>query len=228
MVQFFLEWDWGAAEQSFQKAIELNPGYQIAHQGYAAELMALGRLDEAIEQMKWALRLSPFDLMSSISLGLVYATAGEYERARVALDRTLELFPDNAQVHEVLGDFHCERGRFEQGISMIRRAESLAGSRPAQTAALATCHALAGRPQEARALLQVLRKRSETEFVVPTLFAKIHVALREPDEALTLLERAYEMHFPPLPFLISTQTFSPLRKDVRYRDLLRRMGLRHD
>ena len=38
------DWDWSGAEREFQRAIELNPAYAIAHHWYGVALARLGRL----------------------------------------------------------------------------------------------------------------------------------------------------------------------------------------
>ena len=54
------EWDWTGAEREFQRAIALNPRYATAHHWYAASCLApLGRLDEALEQIRTAQSLDP-------------------------------------------------------------------------------------------------------------------------------------------------------------------------
>jgi hypothetical protein len=39
------DWDFAAAEQEFQRAIELNPSYATAHQWHAINLGATGQID---------------------------------------------------------------------------------------------------------------------------------------------------------------------------------------
>ena len=55
------DWDWHAArEREFQLAIGLDPGYATAHHWYAMScLVPMGRLDEALEEMRLAQSLDP-------------------------------------------------------------------------------------------------------------------------------------------------------------------------
>src|SRR5690606_30813131 len=46
-IALYYDWDWDAAEAAFQRSIELNPSYTVAHQWYANHLVARGRFDEA-------------------------------------------------------------------------------------------------------------------------------------------------------------------------------------
>ena len=48
------DWDWAGAESEFLKAISLNPHNPVAHLWYGAScLSSLGRLDEALAEVKW-------------------------------------------------------------------------------------------------------------------------------------------------------------------------------
>ena len=42
-LKFTYDWDWNSAEQEFERAIALNPGYDNAHHWYSHLLMARGR-----------------------------------------------------------------------------------------------------------------------------------------------------------------------------------------
>jgi Flp pilus assembly protein TadD len=192
---------------------------------YARQLVVFGRLEEAIEQVETAHRLSPFEKSASHELGVWYHWAGDDDRAIAHFEEMLELFPSFPGPYQTLGMIHCEHGRFDEGISLLEKARALSGNNPSQLAALGYGHALAGRPEEARKLLRELEERSKTEFVSPLDFALIHIALGENAEALTWMERAYDFRWVMLPFAAASPPFAPLRSEPRFQDLLRKMGL---
>src|SRR5262249_49541439 len=70
------DWDWSGAEKEFQRALELNPRYAVAHQWYGEYSMLMGRRDKAIEEVKYALQLEPLSLVLNFELALVYYLAG--------------------------------------------------------------------------------------------------------------------------------------------------------
>lgn len=47
---FIYEWDFAAAEQAFQRSLELNPSSAVTRTYYADFLEAMGRMDEAIDR----------------------------------------------------------------------------------------------------------------------------------------------------------------------------------
>jgi hypothetical protein len=81
-----------------------------------------------------------------------------------------------------------------------------------------------GRRQEARNLLTELQRRARSGYVSPQHFAVVHLGLGEHEQALLLLEKAYEER------AFEVLTFSGLIADAlldnpRFQQLLHRMGL---
>jgi DNA-binding SARP family transcriptional activator/TolB-like protein/Tfp pilus assembly protein PilF len=75
--------DYDAALRSFSKCVDINPSATIAHAQIAEVLTRLGRAQEAVDRIQYALRLSPKDP----AIGTFYTIAGEAE---------LELHHDDA------------------------------------------------------------------------------------------------------------------------------------
>jgi TolB-like protein len=53
------DWNWSEAELHYKRALELSPNYAPAHVEYGRFLQALGRNDEAMKQMTYAVELKP-------------------------------------------------------------------------------------------------------------------------------------------------------------------------
>src|SRR6266480_6885686 len=74
------DWNWSAAEKEFKRSIELKPDYATAHQWYAIHyLTAMGRLEEAVQEMKKALELEPASLVMNTFIGATLYYAGRYD-----------------------------------------------------------------------------------------------------------------------------------------------------
>jgi TolB-like protein/DNA-binding winged helix-turn-helix (wHTH) protein len=71
--------EWEAAEASFRRALELNPSYSIGHHWYGVFLMATGRHEEAIAEMKRAIELDPLSLIFNTDLGSALYFARQYD-----------------------------------------------------------------------------------------------------------------------------------------------------
>src|SRR6266481_1366352 len=50
LIKLNYEWDWPGAEQSFRRAIHLNPSHVNAHHRYSHHLIAMGRIDESLAE----------------------------------------------------------------------------------------------------------------------------------------------------------------------------------
>src|SRR6266849_331191 len=93
------------------------------------------------------------------------------------------------------------------------------------TPLLAYVYARSGQKDEAERLLNELKKESEKNYVAADLIAKIYIGLGKHDEALVWLERGYEERANGMIFLKVDPAFDPLRSNIRFTDLLRRIGL---
>ncbi|MGH9841880.1 MAG: tetratricopeptide repeat protein, partial [Blastocatellia bacterium] len=95
----FHEWDWPTGERELKKAIELNPNYPTARQWYALYLAAMGRLPEALSEMRRAQELDPLSLVINTHLGLLLHFSRQYDLAIEQYQITLEMDPNFALAH---------------------------------------------------------------------------------------------------------------------------------
>ena len=79
-VYFWFKHDWAASEAAFKIALQLDPHSAYAHVYYGALLGNLGRIDEALDQVKKARDIDPFWAFSTSMQGtiLVHAGRGTY------------------------------------------------------------------------------------------------------------------------------------------------------
>jgi tetratricopeptide (TPR) repeat protein len=226
MVLMNADWDWSGAERSLRRALELNPGYVRARLDYAELLAYQGRLDESMSEFQLAEQLDPF-WVSSVTLdrGSIHALQGESEQALSVWERALELAPDYYRTHLHIGNHLCGTGAYQEGIASLERARALSPGDPHIVADIGYCHAISGRPDEARKRLRELEEQSEVRYVSPVAQALIRVGLGEKDEALEALERAYQVRAVLLTSIRMDPRYRPLRSDPRFADLLRRIGL---
>src|SRR5262249_26076622 len=68
-IHVLYDWDWAAAENKFQQAMELNPDYAESYHWYAHYLIATNRLEEALAASKKCLELDPLNLAFLSHLG---------------------------------------------------------------------------------------------------------------------------------------------------------------
>ncbi|MDA0193786.1 MAG: hypothetical protein O2887_01195 [Bacteroidetes bacterium] len=100
--QMFYDFDWDAAEQSFQKAISLSPNYASAYQWHFLLLQALGKQDEAYSELTKALELDPLSLVGHYLFALHFNKTGDYDKAIEWAEKALEMEPNFYQTHSAV------------------------------------------------------------------------------------------------------------------------------
>ena len=218
------EWQWQAAEQHFQHAIELDPSYTLALHWYALCLTALGRADDAVKTMQRAQQLDPLSVRINADLGMALVVAGKYEDAVAQVGRALELAPGRGGPLWIRGMALEQLGRFDAAeLDMKAALESMSGYE-AVKGSLGHLYAVSGRPAEARALLSELTKQAgDTE--VAFFAALICAGLNDTDAALTWLERAVDERSGSVRYLKIDPRLAGLRHEPRFRQLMERVGL---
>jgi serine/threonine protein kinase/Flp pilus assembly protein TadD len=223
-VQMSYDWNFAAAEASYQRALALKPDYETAHHWYALMLALAGRFPEAIERIKLAQQLHPLSPIIHKDAGMIYYYAGQYELALAACRQALDLAPEFYSVHSALGDIYLRMGRGTEALAALRRADELAKGALLTKVALGSAHAVLGQKAEAMTILQQLRKAAPQRPVPPFYLSLFYTSLGQNDEACKQLEQAYQEHAYRMIYLKVDPAFAPLRSDARFADLLRRVG----
>ena len=218
------DWDWPGAEESFKRALELNPNYATAHHWYALHLMAMGQFEESAAEIKLAQQLDPLSLSINASTGLPFYWSRRYEKAIERFRRTLELELSFPLAHVLLGQAYAQKGMFGEAIAELSRARELDGT-PRARAILAYTLAVAGQREEASMILAELQEMASDKYVSPYFIGLIYTALGDQDKALTWLENAYEERSGWLVWLNVDPKLDSLRSDARFVELVKRVGL---
>jgi TolB-like protein/Tfp pilus assembly protein PilF len=220
------EWDWPAAEREYKQALELNPGYAQAHNWYAGYLTYTGRFNEGVAEAMRARELDPLSLPLNNALAGRLLAAGRYDEALRQVQTTLELDEHFAPAHQTLGWVYLHDGKHDDAIREFQNALELAGAADTDIQLdLGFAYAVSARPDEARGILAKLQQLHQQGIVPAASLATLHGALGEPNEAFVWLEKAYQERDPQLTYLKAGRRFEPLRKDPRFAQFVRRVGL---
>jgi TolB-like protein/Tfp pilus assembly protein PilF len=224
LVRGVWEWDWAGAESEFRRAIELAPGYAMAHTWYGYLLSGLGRPEEALGEMRLALELDPLSLITLSVGGAAHFYAKRYEEAVALHRRILDIDPEFMPARGDLARALEYSGRTTEAMEQYERAIQLAGaSMQGVSAGLANALVVAGRTDEARAMLAELSRRRTERYVSAWALASIHAGLGEKEDALHWLDRAFEERDSSLVWLKVHPRFDALRGEPRFEALLERM-----
>ena len=214
------EFDASQAIREFQRAIELNPNYAIAHQQYGNNtLSALGRFDDAIGEGKRAAELDPLSLVINTDMGSDYYYARRYDEAIAQLHKTLEMDPGFYIAHLVLGQVLDAKGDRDAAIVECQNARAL-NDDPSVQGVLARVHGLSGNKMEAEKILDHLKKLSKERYVSAYSFALVYLGLGDKEEALRWLEQSYQDRAgSDIGFIRVDPLLDPLRGDPRFEAL---------
>ncbi|HEX7316955.1 MAG TPA: tetratricopeptide repeat protein [Pyrinomonadaceae bacterium] len=219
---FFYGRDWAGAERFYRDAIRLSPDYAGARHWYTWFLIAMGRYEDAAEQIRQAQMIDPGSLVLNTIVGLPDYYTGRYEQAIKQFRGTLEIEPNYHHARYYLGSALVHAGRPEEAVAEF---EAMVAADPLQQAIalLGYCYAVSGRREEAGRMLSRLDELERQRFVAAYVRAFIHIGLGERERALDQLERAYEEQELWLVFLNVDPFFRGLRDEPRFTRLLERL-----
>jgi TolB-like protein/DNA-binding winged helix-turn-helix (wHTH) protein/Tfp pilus assembly protein PilF len=218
-IQMMHDWDWQQAEDSLNKAAQLEPGSVEVLRYRSSLLRTLGRLDEAIDIYKEVVALDPLRARTYSSLGGQLYCAGRYEEADAMLQKALELNPKKEQDHLIRGQILLAQGRPQQALTEIEQEPSEIWKLVGQALAY---HSL-GRPHDSDAALQQLIATRQEDGAMQ--IAGVYAFRGESDKAFEWLERAYRQRDGGVMFLKINPLLKSLRQDPRYAELLTKMHL---
>jgi TolB-like protein/DNA-binding winged helix-turn-helix (wHTH) protein len=216
-------WDWSAAERQFKLAINLNPGYAVAHHWYAWHLLVLGKNAEGMFELRQAERLDPLSLILRSDVADALCSLHLFEESVQQSRKTLALDPNFAVGHFQLAEALVQQRQYDIAIGEFQRAITISGHLAAFDANLAHAYAVSGRKAEALQIARDMESRADLNPSADANIALIYVGLGDLNQAMAWLNKAYDARFNPS--ILIRAAFDPLRADARFRDLRHRVGL---
>jgi TolB-like protein/Tfp pilus assembly protein PilF len=218
---------WEKAEFAFQKALALNPDSASVRNHYAFwALVPLGRVDDAIAQNWMALESDPLSPLYHFVRGWLLYLKRDYDGATEECRKVQEIEPSYFVVHRILAKVYWQNGRFADALTSSRDAAEPFRMRPSTVlTGLGITSAAEGRVEEARRVLSQLKEMASRGYIRASAVADIHMVLGDLDDAWRWFERAVDDLDPAMIATAVDPFFDAFRSDIRYIQLLRRMGL---
>ncbi len=228
-IALYFDWDWPAAEKGYRKAIELNPGSDLAHREYSNYLLAMGDLDKAIAEARIAQSLDPLSVYGTHQLGWSLLATGRLSEAATEFRKAIDLNPTWVWGNIKLGMAYALMGDKENALAALLRAdELLAGKLPSPLAQswLAQIAYLCGEKDRINETLTRFQSQAELTYVDPYVFADIYFRLGNYDKMFEYLEKSVEMRSSLMSyiFLDSKYFWIKIKDDPRYLSLLKRLN----
>jgi serine/threonine-protein kinase len=223
-----LDWDWDGAEQSFLRALELNPNLADAHWDYGYMLYHLHRWNEALTEMRMAVRLAPLNQEYQLELGAVLSESGAFDEGLQVLDSARSKYPDSPYAPIYSAYAYAPQGRWAEAAAEYDRAianfeASGEQIRPVLLALAGQAYAKAGYRDRAEGILgrleEQLTSQEAAEFVPPDYLGVLYISLGEPDLGMGWVQRAYDQREQGLLFLGSWM-YTGVESHPIYQDIL--------
>jgi tetratricopeptide (TPR) repeat protein/tRNA A-37 threonylcarbamoyl transferase component Bud32 len=206
--------DWQKAEESFRRAIDLNPSLTQIHASRSiSTLIPLGKLAEAEQGLRRALQSDPLSLSLQRELAWLQFITGRYEEAIDSLQHIRAVDPHFSTVDTRLARALTFAGRPSEALRVLesRKAE------PGVQHWMARAYVLAGRRAEA--------ERLTATHVHPFRLAVIYAALGDNDRAFEALDRAAVSLPQRVGLLLRDPEMAALRGDPRFDAVREKLGL---
>lgn len=222
------EFDWQGAEREYRKAIESSPSLNFARNNYAFFLSIMDRQDEALAELRQQSDRDPINRrMALLQKAIILVQARRFDDALQAYREAQAVEPAKEVPPFALGYAHAGKGLYNEAAGYYKKSvETLGGeekySQPLVYLAATYCR-MPEKRGEARAILA--RIEGMNEYKSPALLAAVYAALDENDKAIELLEQAHANRDLLLRFIKVGYEYDGLRKDQRFIDLTKRIGL---
>lgn len=178
MLRFWYEWDFDAADESFRRAIELNPSEPGALHDHGWLLIVRGAKDQGIQEIRRAQELDPVSPRANAHVAWAYIYTGRYNDAIREAQRALELSPE---FHEA---YRC----IEHANALIKGQQIVQPQQPRNAYETAAAMAAAQHNDQALAWLRRAKAERNMEFPLAAVDPKL-ASLRGNAEFEALLIR---------------------------------------
>jgi len=217
--------NWEKTENSYRRAIELNPNYSLAHEWLSALLVGSGRFEEGMKEVRLAERLDPFSLRAKTLTAWTAYQSKLYDEALAKAQEIIELDPNFAQGYLQSGNILLELGRIDEALEACQKGLELMPSTVLPVYDYCFALAAAGKNAEAREQLAKLKEAEKTQYVMPYFMAMTYLAVGELDSAFEYLEKTLDEYSAWTNWLATEPKLKILHDDERYDRVLRKAGL---
>ena len=226
-VNLLYKWDFEAADSNFRKAITLEPENEDARLAFSFYNRVMGRMDKMLDQARAAVKIAPVSLPALSDLARGLTIVDEFEEALEIYDKIIDLDPNFRAAYEGKALVYVFQKDFKKAMKQVKKYIKLMKGPNKGGTQLGYIAAVMGDTEEAYKNLKLMQRRQEEE---PDLnlcldFAVVYAGLGEVDKAFEYLFKAVEEKLGSVVLLNSISPFNALKSDLRYNELLDKIGL---
>jgi adenylate cyclase len=222
-IKLWNEFDFAGAEKEINLSISLNPNSARARDVYSNLLLAKGEFGKALQEAEKAIELDPLSNMFLANGGIAYYRARKFDQSVSCFNHLQEIHP-SLYLWCLVALPYIELGRFSEAIQAFKTFDENVSNNSTSTF-LAYAYAKSGERKEAQAILLKLEAKRKNEYLWEVAIAMVYTALGEFDQAMHLLEKAYDEQVGWIHWLKVEPAFDALRDIPRFKALIRKIGL---
>jgi TolB-like protein/DNA-binding winged helix-turn-helix (wHTH) protein/Tfp pilus assembly protein PilF len=215
--------DWVGAQKEFKRALELNPGYAMAHHRYGVFLRTVGQRGPACDETRLAHELDPLNTTFTSAFADCASAAGHFEEAVRMMNGTIEMEPDNPGLRWALGNIYEQKDMFPEALAQYQKGADLSGRHHYLLTLMASAYAGWGKTAEAEKLLDEMKQRYGDDGWLSSI---VHARMGRKEQAIRELvadsggKCGPGKCGPGASLFVSEWRFDPLRSDPRFQALL--------
>jgi len=224
-ISTYHQFDWEGAEQSFQRAIELDPVSAPVRCWYAGHLSHMGRHREAARQARRAAELEPMSPMVLTLAGFNIAFE-DVQEGLLHQRRAIDIDPNHPIANNFLATVLVERlGAYEEALPYLERA--VAGGLKSALGLFVLSLSATGRADRLEEVESSIASLAAEGHIPPWIPALRALASSDQDGYLDGIERVIETGEMG-GGMLGVWSFSDFVRDhPRFKALMRRLGLAH-
>ena len=221
----WLEWNWEQSVTAYEKAIKFNPSLAEARAYYSHVLFFLNRPEDSMKQIELALELDPFNPLFQALYAMDLMYARRYDDAIKTLEKIRQTAPRDPVVLSTLKSAYHQKQMYQEALEIWRFSFEVYKDHEA-IQALNRGNDEGGYSVALQRVAEIMIERSKIKYVTPWQIATLYTRAGMNDEAINWFEKAYEAHDNNMPYLSVDPIFDSLRDDPRFKNLIKRMGLK--
>lgn len=217
------DWNWADAEKHLRHAIELRPGWTVAHQALGLCVMTpQRRFAESAECLHRALEQDPFSPSLLQSAFYVAMLTPDPARAKAVCGQMEALFPRTISTHFARINLALMEQRWDDTLELSELFEKVSPGEPYQLIMRAQALAGAGRHDEAWRQVEQVDQLSQSRYIQQSDLAGVVLALGDRAATYDRLERAVANR--ESPFFLVDPRFSSIAQEPRFAALVAQAG----
>lgn len=216
-IRFRYDWDWAAAEQDFQRSLQIDPENSHAHHWYGEFLSCMGRREEGIAELRRALEIEPFSAIINWNLAKNLFDMHRDDESIAAFQKAREL--GGIRGNRFLSILYEGKGMAKEAFDTLIEQEEVAALPAERRAELKVTFERSGIAAARRQAASMYVGNSTTA----TPRAVAYVILGDERKAIDSLKQAYAERNGALVGLITDRLWDAIRDEPEFRELVELM-----